>query len=64
MSKKKKRRKEMFVTLFPTKIKSPTSMVWAVGFAMVRGMHEAMVTDVLRAVEVKVAPIATVSTMK
>jgi hypothetical protein len=31
---------------------------------MVRGMHEAMVTDVLRAVEVKVAPIGTVLTMK
>jgi hypothetical protein len=45
-------------------LKSPASTVWAVGFVMVRGMHEAMVTDVLRAVEVKVAPIGTVSTMK
>jgi hypothetical protein len=39
-------------------------MVWTVGFAMVRGMHEAMVTDVLRAVKVKVALIGTISTMK
>jgi hypothetical protein len=31
---------------------------------MVRGMHEAMVADVLRAVKVKVVPIDTVSTMK
>jgi hypothetical protein len=39
-------------------------MAQAVGFAMVRGMHEAMVTDILRAVEVKVASIGTVLTMK
>jgi hypothetical protein len=39
-------------------------MVWAVGFAMVRGMHEAMVTDVLREIEIKVASISTISTMK
>jgi hypothetical protein len=39
-------------------------MVQTVGFRMVRGMHEAMVTDVLRAVKVKVVPIGTVSTMK
>jgi hypothetical protein len=46
-------------------LKSPDSTVWAVGFTMVRSMHEAiMVTDVLRAVEVKVAPIGTVLTMK
>jgi hypothetical protein len=45
-------------------LKSPASTVWAVEFAMVRGMHEAIVTDVLRAVEVKVALIGTVSTMK
>jgi hypothetical protein len=31
---------------------------------MVRGMHEAMVTDVLRAIEIKVASISTISTMK
>jgi hypothetical protein len=39
-------------------------MVQAVGFAMMRGMHEAVVTDVLRAVEVKMALISTVLTMK
>jgi hypothetical protein len=39
-------------------------MVWAVGFVMVRGMHEAMVTDVLGAVEIKVTLISTISTMK
>jgi hypothetical protein len=39
-------------------------MVRAVGFAMMRGMHEAMVTDILRAVKVKVALIGTVLTMK
>jgi hypothetical protein len=31
---------------------------------MVRGMHEAMVTDVLRAVEIIVASISTILTMK
>jgi hypothetical protein len=31
---------------------------------MVRGMHEAMIADVLRAVKVKVALIGTVLTMK
>jgi hypothetical protein len=31
---------------------------------MVRGIDEAMVTDILRAVEVKVASIGTVLTMK
>jgi hypothetical protein len=39
-------------------------MVWAVGFAMVKGMHEAMVTDVLRAVEIKMTLISTILTMK
>jgi hypothetical protein len=39
-------------------------MVRAVRFAMMRGMHEAMVTDVLRAIEIKVASISAVSTMK
>jgi hypothetical protein len=39
-------------------------MVWAVGFAMMRGMHEAMVTDILRAVEIKMVLIGTVLTMK
>jgi hypothetical protein len=39
-------------------------MVWAVGFTMIRGMHEAMVTDILRAVEVKVVLIGTVLTIK
>jgi hypothetical protein len=39
-------------------------MVQAVGFAMMRGMHKAMVTDILRAVEVKVVSIGTVLTMK
>jgi hypothetical protein len=61
MSKKKKRRKVMFITLSPTKIE-------VTGFnglvAMVRGLHEAMVADILRAVKVKVAPIGTVLTMK
>jgi hypothetical protein len=45
-------------------LKSPASTVWTVKFAMVRGMHEAMITDVLRAVKVKVAPIGTISAMK
>jgi hypothetical protein len=31
---------------------------------MMRGMHKAMVADILRAVEVKVASIGTVLTMK
>jgi hypothetical protein len=31
---------------------------------MVRGMHEAMVTNVLRAVEIEMASISTISTMK
>jgi hypothetical protein len=31
---------------------------------MVRGMHEAMVTDVVRAVEIKVASTSTILTMK
>jgi hypothetical protein len=39
-------------------------MVRAVGFVMMRGVHKAMVTDILRAVEVKVALIGTVLTMK
>jgi hypothetical protein len=39
-------------------------MVWAVRFAMIRGMHKAMVADILRAVEVKVVSIGTVLTMK
>jgi hypothetical protein len=39
-------------------------MVQAVRFAMMNGMHEAMVTDILRAVEVKVASIGTVLTIK
>jgi hypothetical protein len=39
-------------------------MVRAVRFAMMRGMHEAMVADILRAVEVKVASIGTVLTIK
>jgi hypothetical protein len=45
-------------------LKSLASMVQAVRFAMVRSMHEAMVTDILRAVEIKVASIGTVLTMK
>jgi hypothetical protein len=45
-------------------LKSPASTVQAVGFAMVRGMHEEMVTDVLRAVEIKVVSISTILTMK
>jgi hypothetical protein len=39
-------------------------MVQAVGFMMMRGMHEAMVADILRAVEVIVVPIGTISAMK
>jgi hypothetical protein len=39
-------------------------MVRAVGFAIMQGMHEAMITDVLRAVKIKVALIGTVLTMK
>jgi hypothetical protein len=39
-------------------------MVQAVRFAMMRGMHEAMVTDILRAVKVKVVSIGTVLTIK
>jgi hypothetical protein len=57
----KKRRYVLFVTLG---LKSPASTVWAVGFAMVRGMHEAMVTNILRAVEIEMASISTISTMK
>jgi hypothetical protein len=36
-------------------------MVWAVGFAMMRGMHETMVTDILVAVKIKVASIGTMA---
>jgi hypothetical protein len=43
---------------------SPASTVWAVRFAMVRGMHEAVVADILRAVEIKMVSISTVLTMK
>jgi hypothetical protein len=39
-------------------------MVWAVGYAMMQGMHEAVVADILRAVKIKVALISTVLTMK
>jgi hypothetical protein len=39
-------------------------MVWAVGYVMMWGMHEAVVADILRAVEIKVALISTVLTMK
>jgi hypothetical protein len=60
----KKRRDVLFIRLSPLGLKSPASTVWAVGFTMVRGMHEAMVTNVLRAVEIKVALISTISTMK
>jgi hypothetical protein len=59
---KKKRRKVLFVTLSP--LRSPASTVWAIGFLMMRGMHKAMVTDILRAVKVEVASIGTVLTMK
>jgi hypothetical protein len=59
---KKKRRKVLFVTLSP--LRSPASTVWAIRFLMMRGMHKAMVTDILRAVKVEVASIGTVLTMK
>jgi hypothetical protein len=39
-------------------------MVRAVGYAMMRGRHKAMVADLLRAIKVKVASISTVFTMK
>jgi hypothetical protein len=39
-------------------------MVWAVGFAMMQGMHEAMVADILRAVKVVMVLIGTDLTMK
>jgi hypothetical protein len=39
-------------------------MVQAVGFTMVRGVHEAVVADILRAVKIKMASISTVLTMK
>jgi hypothetical protein len=45
-------------------LKLPASTVRAVRFTMMRSMHEAMVTDILRAVKVKVASIGTVLTMK
>jgi hypothetical protein len=45
-------------------LKSPASTVQAVGYAMMRGRHKAMVADILRAVKVKVALIGTVLTMK
>jgi hypothetical protein len=64
MSKKKKRRKEVFVTLFPLRLKSMASTVWTVRCAMVRSMHETMVTDVLRAFEVIVTLVGTVLTME
>jgi hypothetical protein len=57
----KKRRDALFITLG---LKSPASTVWEVGFAMMRGMHEAVVTNVLGAVEIKVASISTILTMK
>jgi hypothetical protein len=45
-------------------LKSPASTVQAVGFAMMWGMHEAVVADILGTVEIKVASISTVLTMK
>jgi hypothetical protein len=39
-------------------------MVWAVGYAMMRGRYKAMVADILRAIKVKVALISTVLTMR
>jgi hypothetical protein len=49
---KKKRRNVLFVTLSPLRLKSPASMVWAVGYVMMRGRHKAMVADILRAIKV------------
>jgi hypothetical protein len=48
----------------PLRLKSPASTVQAVGFAMIRVMHEAMVADISRTVKVVMAPIGTVLTMK
>jgi hypothetical protein len=45
-------------------LKSLASTVQAVGFAMMRGMHEAIVADILRAVKVVMASIGTVLTIK
>jgi hypothetical protein len=39
-------------------------MVQAIGFMIMWGMHEAVVADILRAVEIKVVSISIVSTMK
>jgi hypothetical protein len=63
MSKKKKRRKEAFITL-SLELKSPASMVQTVGYALMRSRHKAMVTDILWAFKVIVALVGTVLTIK
>jgi hypothetical protein len=60
---KEEKKKHIVHNIIPH-LKSLASMVWAVRFVMMRDMHKAMVTDILRAVEVKVALIDTVLTMK
>jgi hypothetical protein len=62
MSKKKK--SNICNIIPPLRLKSPASTVWAVGFAMVRSMHEAVVTNVLGAVEIIVASVSTILTME
>jgi hypothetical protein len=61
---KKKRRKELFITLSPTKIEVTGFNGLGSRIRNDEGMHEAMVADILRAVKVKVASIGTVLTMK
>jgi hypothetical protein len=59
MSKKKKRRKVTFVTLSPTKIEVTSfNGLDSRIHDMVRSMHEAMITDVLRAIKVRVAQLS------
>jgi hypothetical protein len=61
---KKKRRDILFVTLSSTKIEVTGFNGSGSQICDDTGMHEAVVTDVLRAVKVKVALISTVLTMK
>jgi hypothetical protein len=64
MSEKEEKKKSKFVTLSPTKIEVTGSMVWAIGFAVVRSVHEAVVTNVLGTVEVIVASVGTILTVE
>jgi hypothetical protein len=60
---KKNRRYVLFVTLSPTKIEV-TGFNGLGSRIYMRCMHETVVTDILRAVEIKVTLISTVLTMK